>query len=352
MKKEEIKITREWQQTFLNYMSKNLCKEKNEFYDFSKYCYSLRSDLLSVKKHYKDEFNKQNTITIDEYIAIFDDVYEKYENYVSNPEIINEIKKGYTCDEWKCVRFHSDLIKKFLRNNLFKKCDNETCMIDNEVFENVKEITKQIFMLEKFCSFTTKKFWKNELSNINEFMEKQNSEYGFIAQVIFSFNWRNETQSMSLDSYFNKKTVFSASYISDKKTTYFGLANNVAIAGLLYSSAKSLIFGSAYDSMTEERIDGKNPLSDKVNYTNIDRVAMFDKDGELHEIYGTGTEISTPKSIMDKSQTYNEIVLDRKHDKPVAVFYADKSSYFYAKFLAKKYKLKKIILLQPCEKEF
>ena len=78
-------IPKNWHNSFKPMSDKVFCD-----IEFAIYCKTLYASLIGIKKFYENDFNKDNSNTIDEYIGFFNELYEKFLKLSIDENLINE----------------------------------------------------------------------------------------------------------------------------------------------------------------------------------------------------------------------------------------------------------------------
>lgn len=218
-----------------------------------------------------------------------------------------------------------------------------------EKFDEYRIITNELFLLEEALVPTINKMWTNVLSS-----STNTKKYSIFAKTLY--NWRTaQRYTKETVDYMNNRLGLSVSYINNTKSRFFFDSVNVDThIGVIYKS-KSIISASHCDANTYEKINGVCPIDTFFMGSNVWRV--FNEKG--HEIFSKSLKISSPDFVLYGNSDFlahNEVVLDRRHAKPVAVFYVAKyngisydnriniKSYKKARQMAKKFHLPLIAL--------
>ena len=311
---------------------------KNADFDFSKYCKNFYMDLLKLKKYNENEFNAISTKTIDEYIGLYNKIFETFFDTViddikfknTSPMLRYDEDKPYS--QWnKETRF--DFLefcfhKDFLKSGVFEIFEPAylpainaymptTMRFSDYIYPRIKKITDMMFELEEVIAQTSKKLWQNAvLNNLNNF--NKDSNYGLFIKVIN--DWRKGKDNADVSSFTAKRFTTSVSYITNSKSRFFRqILNPCELVGLVYSD-EGFICGQEQDVYLEEYIDNECPYEEKCNYSKVMRIAKYGK----HDVYSLATKICTPRCTLNYLNDYNEIVLDTRKSKPIGIFYVSK----------------------------
>ena len=310
--------------------------------EFVIYCNKLYESLTGIKKFYENDFNKDNVCTIDEYLGFFNNLYNKFLNIsIDDKSIIDDYFKS--CKNLKIdinsrARFNIfDKIK--YRNNKIYKLNNkhEVTGFTEYGYDEISKIAKQLFMIEKLCSFTTKKFWKNELTDIKDL--DLNSKFEILVKCVFSVHWRSDNNSTELKNYYKERIYSSASLIDENhKENLFALPKTDIFAILILDGKEEdIVCASKTDSYSEEYIDNKNLLEYKQEYTNVLLQDQTHVGGKGHKLYAEAVECETPKNLLQNLKRYTEVNL--KNAKTVGVICPNSKSITFSKNQAGKYKV-------------
>lgn len=309
--------------------------------EFATYCKKLYTSLLGIKKYYKSDFNKDNTHPIDEYIDLFNDLYDKFLNLsISN----NQINKYF--EECKKKEIDVDLNGRFdIFENLLQRnkdiyktnAKNETTGFTENGYNQVKKIAKQMFVMEKLCAFTTRKFWKNELTNIDKLNLK--SKFKILVKCVMRDEWRQDHKSKDEQEFLNDRIYCSASLIDENsKEKLFALTSIDTFAIMIMDcDEKDIICASNKDSYSEEHIDNQNLIKDKKEFTKIllqDNIAI---NGKNHKLFAEAVECETPKNILKNIKRYSEVNL--RSAKPIGIICPNLQSEKFCQKQAKKLNL-------------
>ena len=308
--------------------------------EFALYCEKLYASLLGIQKFYQEDFDSKNVCKISEYIDCFNDRYEQFLNLsINNSQEIEELYKKYTekgFDIKTIGRFKVfDQIKH--RNSLIYKINSsgEIKGFTEEGYKIVKSIAKDLFLIEKLCSFTTRQYWFDELTDIKDL--DINGEFKILVKCIFPKNWRSDSASKELKEYYNNRIYSSASLIDEKHKDNLFTATGANVTALLVLNCdnESFVCASKTDNYSEESIDNVNCLEYKQEYTNIMLQDKSRHNGKMHKLYAEAVECETPKNILNNLKKYSEVNL--KNPKTVAVIAPNKISLNFAKKQAEKY---------------
>ena len=205
------------------------------------------------------------------------------------------------------------------------------------MYEKIKPLAKQLFMIEKFCSFTTKKIWQNEVTLPKDFNPEKN--YNAIVRVILPNSWKDEDLT---NKYAKNRIHYSASLINKQNRNKIFLNNfydKMALLLIEYNE-KDFICADAQDDFSEEEIDGFSPSETRTEYTNVFAVSEDNVSGKTHRIFANAVETATPMSIfrmLDQS-LYSEV--NMKNPKVFGVVAPNEESIEFAKKIADEYKVK------------
>ena len=303
-----------------------------------KYAKKLYLSLLGIKKYYEKEFNEDNTNSIDDYIEFFDYSYDNFirvlipNTKVRKELLYEEVVAGN--DLYKVARFiFLEDIPKDDKTFVFNE-NGKVAGFTDKRYEKISRYAKQLFMIEKLCSFTTRKFWKNEITNYKDF--DLNKPYKILVKCVFPGDWRKEKKSKSLENYMQDKTYHSTSLIDQTcfYNTFLSFLGKYAMLLVDYND-ENYICASPSDDYSEEVINNKNLLRDKKVFSDVllqDEVKREDKN---HKFFAEAVECETPKSILNNIRHYSEV--NFKDIKPKAVIAPNEMSIEFAKQVAKEY---------------
>lgn len=316
------KVSRAISHNFLSELNNKHLIEIKDFFDYAKNFYE---DLVIVEKFYKTIFNELSPLSINRYLIMFDNAYNKLIE-----QIFGEINIDNSNYNNRHGRFDIDNLIK-LSNTKNNKKNFKYYLFDQTEFETIKTFANKIFNLELKCSKYTKKIW-----SLTNSIDIKN---GLFVKVITQENWRNKKLTPSLKKYYNSRIGMSVSYINDQKSKFFKDTELDVLAGIVYMPNK-IICGNYFDSYTSEFINDYNPVDNlSFKFYSINKVYSEVKKDAKHDIYAFGTLTATPISVLSCDDCHNEVIVDKKSAKPLAVFYVNDQSIDYANALAKKHKL-------------
>ena len=317
----------------------NKSQKPNDFrqvdQEFGSYCEKLHNSFLGIKKYYQDEFNKANFYTIDEVISLFDDAYSKIFNTLCDK---NKVDSCAELDIYGDNKYFYAYKKRELCKSqayIFNGFDC-ACGFSNEAYQKILPYVKQIFMLEKFCAFTTRKFWERELTNIKDL--DMSKPFKILVKCVFPYTWRADRITPEISEYFKERIYSSTSLIDEKHiSNLFNLIRhgNGVCAGLIVEyKDKNYVCASDNDSFSEEMINNQNNLTYKQNYSNVMLVdnSFFHK--KSHKCFADAVECETPQNILNNIDNYTEINV--KNAKFVGVLVPNPQSYKFSKNEAKR----------------
>lgn len=308
--------------------------------EMANYCKKLYSSLLGIKKYYQTEFDKDNVCTIDEYIGLFDDLYDQFLKLSIDDE---NVRQNYF-DKLNENRFKTfDRFKIFeaieYRNkDIYKvKLNKEVTGFTDDGYKKINSITKQLFMIEKLCSFTTRKFWKNELTKIEDL--DVNSKFKILVKCVFKRPWRSDNDSKDIKQYYKNRIYTSASIIDENhKQNLFAQTKVETFAILIMDcEEEDIICASKEDSYSEELINNENLLEYKQEFTDVMLQDNVDTNSQNHKLYAEAVECETPKNILNNLKKYSEVNL--KNAKPVGVICPNIDSIDFSRKQAEKLKV-------------
>lgn len=336
---DNIKIVRKLPKSWDN---SNKPSSESVFADteFSLYCFHLYNSLLGIKEFYEEDFNKDDSLTIDDYISFFNNRFEKFLNLSVDSK--TEIDEWYKLCQKRKVDIKKDGRFKLLeyteyRNPKIYKLNknNETIGFTDDGYNKINEIAKELFIIEKFCAFTTRKFWQNEITNVHSL--DINNKFKILVKVVSPTKWRSDTETEKLKEYYNNRIYESASLIdeSHKDNLFQTISSDVYSLLIMNCDNESLICASNADNYSEESIDDINPLEYKAVFSSILMQDDTEFKGKNHKLFATAVECETPKNILKNVKLYTEVNL--KNPKVVGVIAPNKKSLNYSEKQAKKY---------------
>lgn len=308
--------------------------------EFAIFCGKLYKSLIGIKKFYENDFNRDNICTIDEYIDYFNNQYSKFLNLSIDNK--NEIEKYFNeCYNKKInieMRGRFEIFDKIRYRNPYIYSYNtrkDTNGFTDNGYKTINSIAKDMFLIEKLCSFTTRKFWKNELTRIEDL--NVNSDFKILVKCVFPKPWRSDYGSKELKNYYDDRIYSSTSLIDEKhKENLFAVPSGEKFAILVMDcDVNSIVCASEKDSYSEEQINNKNLLQYKQEYSQVLLQHKTNVNSKNHKLFAEAVECETPKNILSNVVNYNEVNL--KNPKPVGVICPNIQSIEFAKKQADKY---------------
>ena len=307
--------------------------------DFSMYAKKLFDSLVGIKMFYEKEFNADNTNTIDEYIDLFNISFGSFINelvedsgYVFGLTVYDVLKSHKKRED---LRFFSLLedVKKSPKYFTFDE-KGKVNGFNDATHKRLSRHAKQLFMIEKMCSFTTRKFWQNEITSFKDLDLKK--PYKILVKCIMSNDWRKEKRSKKLTKYMESRKYYSTSLINEKTftKTFFSGFQSYALLLVDYDN-KEFVCASPSDDYSEEVIDRINMLSEKKVFSDVLLQDKITRNKKIHKFFAEAVECETPKNILHCVGLYSEI--NFKNIKPKAVIAPNEDSFDFAQNLAKEY---------------
>ena len=311
---------------------------KNADMDFAKYCKNFYMDLMKLKKYSEKEFNAISPKPIDDYIKLYNRLFGAYFDTViddikfKNTSPMLKYDEDIPYSQWnKQTRF--DYLefyfhKDFIKNDVLEIIEGaylpmlgeylpDVMRFSNHIYPKIKKITDMMFELEEAIAETTKKLWEFIVDN-NLINFDKNKPYGLFVKVVS--DWRKGTDNEDVTEFTKKRFTTSVSYITNSKSRFFRqTVDPTSLVGLVYSD-EGFICGMDQDAFLEEYIDDECPYGEKSNYSKVMRIAKFGK----HDVYSIATKICSPRCTLNYHNNFNEIVLDTRKSKPIAIFSVSK----------------------------
>ena len=305
--------------------------------ELGRYCELLFLSLLDIKKFYENEFNKKNTYTIDEYIGIFDSVYAQIiDLLVDKDKYLKEqkIAKQVLLDFYEVARFNVLSFNSNLKHEAFSfTIDRYPKAFKDETYAKIIPLVKKLFMIEKMCSFTTREFWKNQITKIKDL--DTTKKFKILVKAIFPEQWRYQKLTNDLVKYYTSRIYESTSLIDEKHThSLFQYYDHRIMAALIVDfNEKDMVCGHRADTYSEEYINSTNPIKEKTLYSNLFLQEEVDVNGQNHKLFAEAVETITPNAVLNQISYYSEINV--KNSKFVGVFVPNKESVQFCKKIAK-----------------
>ncbi|HAJ77658.1 MAG TPA: hypothetical protein DCO89_01135 [Clostridiales bacterium] len=331
------KLPKKW-----NNQRKVLSERTHAEDDFAQYCRNLYTSLLGIKEFYEDDFNKNNICTIDEYISYFNSRYEKFVNLSINNEI--QVAEWYTiCNNRKIDVDKTGRFKVFeyvdARNPEIYKLTRSKDVIGftDHGFKTINSIAKDMFLIEKLCSFTTRKYWENEITKLEDL--DLNGKFKILVKCVFPGSWRSDEVNNEIKKYHQNRIYSSTSLIDEEhKHNLFTTRGAGKFTMLIMEyTDNNFVCANRCDDYSEESIDDKNPLEYKQEFTSILVQDKTTHNGRKHKLFAYAVECETPKNILKHTKEYSEVNL--KNAKVVGVIAPNKESLNYSQKQADKYKV-------------
>lgn len=306
--------------------------------DFSVYAKKLYKSLIGIKKYYEKDFNASNICTINSYIDLFNDNLNSILSVIcSGSEHATKVTafqalNGISLDHDE--RF--DLLENVVKDSkhfVFDKNEKVVGFTDS-TYSKISSFAKQIFIIEKLCSFTTRKFWQEEITKFEDL--DLNKNYKILVKCVMPDGWRRERKSKKLNQYMESRSYHSTSLIDQNNfyRTFFSFTGHYALLLMDYED-KDFICASPSDDYSEEVINGTNLISDKKVFSNILLQDELNEDQKNHKFFAEAVECETPKNILNNIRLYSEINL--RNIKPRAVISPNLESLDFAENVAKQY---------------
>lgn len=306
--------------------------------DFALYAKRLYVSLIGILKYYKDAFNEDNAFTIHEYIDLFNSSFDSFiDIFVSDKEYAMGLTthdpfNGTTLNYNK--RF--DLFKNVQKNpdNFVFDENGRVKGFTDSAYKKASKLAKQIFMIEKICSFTTRKFWTNEITKFEDL--DLNKKYKILVKCLIPNGWRKDKRTKELDEYMKERKYHATSLIDQDSfyNTLYSFRGNYALLLTDYSD-EDFICACHTDDSSEEVINGKNLLEDKRIFSNVFLQDELKDGDKKHKFFAEAVECETPKNILNNVHLYSEVNL--RNLKPKAVISPNERSLEFAREVAKQY---------------
>lgn len=332
---ESVKLTRKFPKKW-GYINGRAREYVNGLAMFYVYCTNLREDMCGIERHDQKSFDAKNFFAIREYKMLFDKYLKEFNNIVLKKEKLDYFNKNAGKEKTKelLIELNENLeeyinYEKFNTNKKFK-----TFGVKNEYYDEINEAAKKIFLLEKYCSSTTKQIWNEQLTKFKKF--DQYEAYNIIIKIVFPNSWRQELFiSKKIKKFVQQRKYQSASLMNDRSMfCLFNYYNRRTSALLIYEpDASKIVCANKIDAFSDEYINKKNPYYEKTPKLDIKLIEKTNIDGKLHELYANATEIATPNCLLYNEGTYNEVVV--RNPKVIGVLAPNKESEKFAQEVAK-----------------
>jgi hypothetical protein len=184
-----------------------------------------------------------------------------------------------------------------------------------------------------------KEIWQNEITNnISTF--NPHDKFNLIVKVITP--WTDGVVDELKREYLDKRIASSCSLITHKKAKFF--AKTDSKLGYVYDIGCGYMGALNYDANLQEEIKGIKNLD---NNQNTNGVYCLINNGK-NKVFAKASRLAVPSYVINKfSNEINEVVVNEKLAKPIAVFYIEnsKSNDYYNKAKALSLKTKLPLLL-------
>ncbi|MGN1212596.1 MAG: hypothetical protein ACI4TZ_01020 [Christensenellales bacterium] len=345
---------------FSNKWENEVCtslQRKNQISNFCYLCEEIYKNLTLIKKYDKTKFNNISSISIDDYIEVFNNLYKNFYNEICNVKYegkdknIKKYGKFFDVDYefWdnfkRFVIPDDDLnLNKFTFNEKPIVIDGSTYHnhyifgIKDEYYKQIKSKVNQILILERELKFLTMKenFWQGVAKTSKDI--NLNGDFVICGKLLYEGGWRTSAKDQNVLEFGKNKIYQSTSIISNKTTNRVFCANNNDYtipkkAFLVYKFDLEKICCVSYrDAYSDEFIDGKTDFEEISIHTDIQKIDEDISNNKKHELFAFSSTFSTLNSVLNANSIYNELVL--KNPEPIAVVALNKTSEDYAKKLA------------------
>ena len=261
---------------------------------------NIEQSLLSLQEHYKDFFNANSTVSIDEYVEKFN-------------QLNKTIQKELFLEDGS------------VKHGLFK-ADGQT--LKTAIYLKLKPLEEAIFEMENECVPVVKQLWKEQLTPLSSY--NPNKEFHLLVKVIS--NWRDHINTPEKIAYMESRVGNSCSYVTKEHVNLFQIGNSQF--GYVYELNDGFLGACECDADLEEFVKGENLIKPDRYYSDL---ACLLRETNHHITNGGfASKIATPKQILNTKE-YNEVITDSRFCKPVAICYFS----FGQKFLSKDYETAK-----------
>lgn len=307
--------------------------------DLFRYITCMQEDLNRIHEHYKKEFKALDGNSIDCYINIFNRTCDEIFKICYTPEQYKKMKTLFK-KENKTLPFYN-LIAKYHDDELHpSKIMLSTKIggdygIKAEHFKQLAPLANKLFLIEKYCSISTRKIWESEI--ITDPAQLNTDEnFRILVKVVFPTTWRGGKISESTQKFLKSKKYQSTSFIDQdhKRNLFLFKQKKLAACLMVSTSGENIICGGDSDVWSTETIDGRDAVdfnSFNSEHSAVMKVHSSIFDNKEHVSHAIATEIVTPKGLFGAD--YNEIVV--MNPKYVAVISPDRSCDKFAEKLAK-----------------
>ena len=290
--------------------------------DLAEYCRLLFSSLMEIKEDYEAKFNRLSITPIQDYIDFFDDQYSKIANVLLNAKAVKNFSANMRANNPKyytyITRFFALRENSCCNSGVLKiGFDGKSYGYSDSAYAVIKPLVTNIFLIDKVCSFITRKFWQEEITSLSDLSLK--GDFKILIKTVFAENWRRDKVSPTIKKFHQDRIYQSASLIDNKhKYSFFGSRNNFVKAWLVMGfDPNKFMCANSDDSFSDESINDTNPLIEKNVYTDVLLQSCVKKGGKEHKLYAVAVEAITPKFLLNRMYDYSEVNLQEA--KPVAV---------------------------------
>lgn len=316
-------------------------KPNKEFFvleDFAIYLTKMYDSLIGIKKNYQKEFDADSPYTIDDFIDLFNNAFAKIvRSFVPDSKaryklLAKQRKDSITGNIRKRFSVLED-VPKNTENFVFKH--GKAIGFTDELYKKINKYANQIFMIEKISSFTTRKFWQQEMTKADEL--DLNKKYKILVKCVFPNGWRESNNSKKFSDYMDSRAFYSTSLIDENHfySTFLSFTTGPYALLLVDYDDKNFVCASPTDSYSEEVIDRKNLLKEKKIFSDILLQSEEDINNKNHKFFAEAVECETPKNLLENLKFYTEVNI--RNIKPKAVIAPNKYSIEFAQQVAKEY---------------
>ena len=342
-------------------------KPKDQISNFCELCSGIYLELTLIKYYDEKLFNEKSRISIDDYITLFNNLYENFFEEVFSDDYEYFYNKHK--DFWlSAFRFNYSRLN--LKKNKFEyekrevakligETENDVYVdtligIKDDYYDTIKSKVNPILILERELKFITmkKEFWKNIATSTSQI--DLNKKFVICGKVLVEGGWRIDDKNEDVKRFSNQRIYQSASIINETQkdklfvpSMFSGKPQNKAL--LIYKfDLNKICCVSHYDAYTDEFINGTTKYMEVTEHTDVQKVDEEMVDNNVHELFSYSPVFATENSMVNfgDGPGYNEIVI--KNPEVIAVASLNYRSSEYAKKLARQHGVKFLGIMTNC----
>lgn len=319
----QVNSSREFEKTFVYVEGNYFRAQRNMLDEFGIFAKLLYKDLNNIKQHYKNYFNSNSDISIEESLSMFNDYYNAFVSTVADIKLFkddNSHIKSKPDDWFKTGRFNILGNARYYKDDLLIN-KQEYREIADHYYNKIAFYANALFKIEEKCATITKPLWQKAVTPIDKV--KGSDHFGLMVKQIL-FEAKNYDPK-EMETYLTKRIGTSTTYINSEKSKFYSDKQGSCV-GLVYDIKDSFICANETVACLSEVIKEENKLFKDSGFSNVSRVY----DNGENKLFAFATKTALPKSIHLKySDNCNEVVINEKLAEPVALFYVGSHDRMY-----------------------